>query len=527
MDILKKLENQLQAYRPELVKNNGSFLATCRVARGEAPRDGAEFHTVLITSGDAEGYAHAGEESNCVAVIGGEDRSRFAQSAASVVFFPADTDPDALCGAVSQLLSDAAVYARARQRLSDAYFDRADVKRLVVLAEELLDAPIGVFDIASTPVALGERFKRLNGDAAFREYQDKGYISFRFAEKNMYRDFLHVLESASKPFTFRYSSKHMLTRRVHKIYLNGAYVAHCSMILRDDVDIPEVKDEVLAFLCQLIRLELERLSYNPYKLRPDGVLLQELLDGAYPTEQAFEARAELYGWKLKRNFHVINVPRRITFNGGQNRPQLMPAILIQELIFRMPSKVHAVRHLVQSERILMLVDMKQPCTAEEFSRGMDGFFRDGGMTCALSNRFENILDFGKQVQHTELLIQAALCSGDASGLLHSGNRFFQSLVYALRELSPRQLCPPELLALWDQGSTGQELMRTAHTYLEAGGSVKEAAAQLFIHRNTLLRRLTRFQEQTGLDLTRGEDAFKVFFSYRFITRPDMPGEQGV
>ncbi|ALE75805.1 hypothetical protein FRP1_28360 [Pseudonocardia sp. EC080625-04] len=49
------------------------------------------------------------------------------------------------------------------------------------------------------------------------------------------------------------------------------------------------------------------------------------------------------------------------------------------------------------------------------------------------------------------------------------------------------------------------LRATAHAYLDSG-SVSEAAGVLYCHRNTVLNRLRRFAQLTGLDLTRPRDA---------------------
>jgi purine catabolism regulator len=45
-----------------------------------------------------------------------------------------------------------------------------------------------------------------------------------------------------------------------------------------------------------------------------------------------------------------------------------------------------------------------------------------------------------------------------------------------------------------------ELLRTLETYLSCGGSVAEAAAQLYVHRNTLRKRVARIEEILGIDL---------------------------
>jgi DNA-binding PucR family transcriptional regulator len=45
-----------------------------------------------------------------------------------------------------------------------------------------------------------------------------------------------------------------------------------------------------------------------------------------------------------------------------------------------------------------------------------------------------------------------------------------------------------------------DLLRTLEVYLDSGNALAEASAALNIHRNTLLYRLRRIEELTGLDL---------------------------
>ena len=61
-----------------------------------------------------------------------------------------------------------------------------------------------------------------------------------------------------------------------------------------------------------------------------------------------------------------------------------------------------------------------------------------------------------------------------------------------------------------------ELLRTAECFVAHDLSVPKTAAALFCHRNTLLYRLTRFEELTGLDLRRAQNAaeFSVWLAVR-------------
>jgi len=58
----------------------------------------------------------------------------------------------------------------------------------------------------------------------------------------------------------------------------------------------------------------------------------------------------------------------------------------------------------------------------------------------------------------------------------------------------------ELLGPLLSYDNGEELIRTLDAYFERNGNLKKTANALYIHRNTLLYRLERIQEITGLDL---------------------------
>jgi purine catabolism regulator len=47
---------------------------------------------------------------------------------------------------------------------------------------------------------------------------------------------------------------------------------------------------------------------------------------------------------------------------------------------------------------------------------------------------------------------------------------------------------------------GSDLLRTLRVFFAANGNASEAADRLFLHRNSLLYRLDRVEELTGLDL---------------------------
>ncbi len=71
-----------------------------------------------------------------------------------------------------------------------------------------------------------------------------------------------------------------------------------------------------------------------------------------------------------------------------------------------------------------------------------------------------------------------------------------------RALAPfRRLVEPLLAHDWERRSN---LVRTLRVYFAAGANASEAADRLFLHRNSMLYRLSRIQKVTGLDLKQPE-----------------------
>ncbi len=68
------------------------------------------------------------------------------------------------------------------------------------------------------------------------------------------------------------------------------------------------------------------------------------------------------------------------------------------------------------------------------------------------------------------------------------------------------------------------LLETVRVHLEGDGSVTETAQRLFRHRNTVLNHLRRFEELTGLSLSRPRDIATALLALRAVRRLDPAGE---
>jgi hypothetical protein len=83
----------------------------------------------------------------------------------------------------------------------------------------------------------------------------------------------------------------------------------------------------------------------------------------------------------------------------------------------------------------------------------------------------------------------------------------------LGDRNPGDFLPSSLRSLLAQPD-GEALVATLEAYLEHGGDAAAAAAQLFLHRSSLYKRLHRIEDLAGVDLRSGSDRLELHLGVR-------------
>ena len=105
--------------------------------------------------------------------------------------------------------------------------------------------------------------------------------------------------------------------------------------------------------------------------------------------------------------------------------------------------------------------------------------------------------------------------GSADGLVQYGDyAFFDLLGHCSEGVKPGMFCHPalELLRQHDLKS-GSELYKTLRCYVDTGGSIKDTAEKLFIHRNSLSYRLDCIGKIVGIDINDPATQYALRFSF--------------
>ena len=117
----------------------------------------------------------------------------------------------------------------------------------------------------------------------------------------------------------------------------------------------------------------------------------------------------------------------------------------------------------------------------------------------------DIYDLASCLKHCEAGLRlGTLLPGDGR-VISYGDMSFEKLLYSVDEAAAREFLS-ESIPQADLFVLDNEMKNTITTLFENELNIADTAKALFIHRNTLVYRLEKFQKQTGLDLKRFDDA---------------------
>jgi sugar diacid utilization regulator len=134
----------------------------------------------------------------------------------------------------------------------------------------------------------------------------------------------------------------------------------------------------------------------------------------------------------------------------------------------------------------------------------------------VSAQFGKLQDFPEQFQHAQEACRIGKQTGH-TGKIHRYESYrFYHLLESVSDIRLMKSCiHPALLRLHEYDlSHDFSLTETLRVFIECSCSAKEAAGKLFLHRNTMIYRLGKIQELTGLDLSDAEVVFHLQYSYR-------------
>lgn len=274
--------------------------------------------------------------------------------------------------------------------------------------------------------------------------------------------------------------------------------------------------DLIALLGDLCSLKMQKeLHYAEY---PEDMLeffISDLLNGAITDEQKILDRCRFFHWNLKTPYRVLTLgpERQAETDAGADY------LALEEKRLALVQTFPDATAFLYGNQIKLVIHVFDQTTQDTLVlRDLETFFRKQHMIAGVSQISYHIKNLSVRHQQAMKALQMGiLLEGAGPMFYYDAYSIYHCLELCAPQTSLLQLCHSAVLKLesYDR-KNGTELMGTLHAFLSCHQNTSEAAASLFIHRNTLAKRLERINDLIRVDLHDGETVFHLMFSFRIL-----------
>ncbi|WP_240839281.1 CdaR family transcriptional regulator [Acidaminobacter sp. JC074] len=411
--------------------------------------------------------------------------------------FSYDTDQIKLLNEISYSITKAIKNDAYLNRLFDDVIEKKGMQSLINRTAELLKNPVFLLNASYKVVnhSANETFE----DASWDETLKKGYSTNEAIRLYRRNGVIEKLLKSENPIIVESLSggQPMI---LSKISLENKMVAILAIVQskeRLDKNILSLVKRITAVL--IIEIERDK-SVLGFRKGTYKKILFDLIDGKMDSLELASRRLEMLKINKFPKFYAIKIIADKPVNTYYLKMYLNHLFSEGIILDR------------EDELILLLPEAKK--NLETFSK-LEGLLKEHDLKAGISYEFDDILDI------RFFYLQAVEALGLSKIMKSGGCMYFYEdyLVYSLlrhvSDVSLDQLCLPQLSRIEKYDYLhGTDYLNTLHCYLSSGKNITLTASLLYAHRNTINHRLKKIREITNMDLSDGENSFKLFFSLK-------------
>ncbi|HEX2911547.1 MAG TPA: helix-turn-helix domain-containing protein [Chloroflexia bacterium] len=360
---------------------------------------------------------------------------------------------------------------------------------------------------------------------------------------NLLREWLHNKElRASDPPLHVFEADGHLSQLVAPIIAQSTISGYVSLI---GSDFDRKQRVALARAASALAIERAReIAVSQVEDRFQANVLDELLDGTYSNPEAVIDRAKRLGYNLQLPYWIVafalrqqernlhKKPLTIVLDGreleldmpvSESMGREMQRLVEQESTRRQITTITRVR----DDRFVVLFansngkDFPGPVDAKKIARifqeRIAAHFGDISVSGGLGRRFdEGVEGLSKESIEAEKAVTMGLRLFGPGQLTYFGDLGVYRLLLSIGATKELRDFYNEVLGrlIEHDAHNGGELLKTLEAYFRYHGSPSEMARGMTLHRNTLLYRLRRIEDITGLDLEDAETGLALHLALR-------------
>lgn len=397
--------------------------------------------------------------------------------------------------------------------LSNALFSGNGLQYLVDTAANLFGNPIYVVDLQHKYLAISSGIVPDND--FFREESESGYVS-QIGIQSIRMNKLDEKVRRNKSAYYYISDvveKGMLIDAVH---IQGIEVGHV-MMMESEHSFREFDQDFFHRFCELISMELQKDSaYTNNKGVMYSYFLADLLKNPEDNSTQVSKRLTDLGYNLHEYLYILAIP-----SSSYHSSNLRLDVITNHLRTILTGSIY----VVYDDSIVFLISKKRYSGLSEFElTRLTDFLNANQLKAGFSNFFESLNDAPRFYRQALKAVALGTKLNDHSSLCHYSDFYMYEMLelYEKSDTQIRFLIHPGLMLLYYYDSENNfVLLDTLKEYLKFPGQPAKVAANLHIHKNTLLYRMGKIKELTGCQFECGSEYMHFNFSFNIMEYLNM------
>jgi len=382
-------------------------------------------------------------------------------------------------------------------------------QQIIDIAYRLIENPICVFDNSLKYISYSKDAKV--DHPIWHEIVNKGSMShdtvMLFRDEGCFE--IDVNAGGKGPFLFEEGSIGFKRIGAH-VFIDRKAVATI-IVWGIERPLKPVDFKIVELLCSVLSLEMKKSMYiNRTKGLAFEYFLKNLMEGRIDKGDKIRQKLSLLDYTVKENIYVLAVDIH-----EFDRTMITLEFLKNEF----ESMIPGAKSIAYNDYIVIIISRSKdnPVTEESMEK-LNEFFIEHKIFGGLSNCFH---DPGEIKRHFE---QAARAISLGKRFIKEKALFFykdlllEEIIDILeKHRKPEDLCSPALIELlrYDRENNTQYALTLYH-FLNNERNIIRTASSLFTHRGTVIYRIKRIQEITGIDLDDSKTRLQLMLSYEIL-----------
>lgn len=403
---------------------------------------------------------------------------------------------------------ETAEYRKRRDILFDQMLRRSSLEELVAAAADILDSPIILTTNTYRVLVLEDHGYEIDDPiwAAAREwgYCDAESIA-RFEAEGVTRQ-VHQTQDA---FLLDQGLAESIPRILRKIQIYGRTGAYIG-VFQMKGPFRQVDFETVNVLTDILSIMLER---SPQELNPEKEMresiLSDLIDGTITSPTILNNRVRGAFWDTLPVFQCVLITPVSRTEGVDNADYI-------SLTLR--NSIPGAQVLTVPEGLLLLLNEKTEGDTRRHEEFLLQIADQYDLYLNTSREFRALIQLRDHYEGCHLVRDIARKYRFSNKLTRFDDVVFEALAEKLQAGGRRMFAQSGYLTLasYDR-ENGTDYCATLSTYAECGCNAAAAASKLYIHRNTMAKRLQRISEISGIDMTSGRELMHFYMTRKFFT----------